>query len=55
MNYMLCCACYDHSPFIEDHNVVVNPSKTFRLDEFKKAHEYVESAKGFGKVIFLVE
>lgn len=40
--------------FIDEHNVTVNPSKVFRLDEIQKAHEYIESKKGFGKVVCLV-
>lgn len=40
--------------FIEEHNVAVNPSQIFRLDEIQKAHEYLESKKGFGKVVCLV-
>ena len=40
--------------FIEEYNVVVNPSKVFGLDEIQKAHEYLESKKGFGKVVCLV-
>lgn len=40
--------------FIEEHNVVVNPSKVYSLDEIQKAHEYLESKKGFGKVVCLV-
>ena len=40
--------------FIDEHNVAVKPSKIFSLDEIQKAHEYIESKKGFGKVICLV-
>ena len=40
--------------FIEEYNVAVNPSQIFRLDEIQKAHEYLESKKGFGKVVCLV-
>lgn len=40
--------------FIEEHEVVVKPSKVFHLDEIPKAHEYLESKKGFGKIVCLV-
>lgn len=40
--------------FIEENNVVVNPSKVFRLFEIQRAHEYLESDKGFGKVVCVV-
>jgi NADPH:quinone reductase and related Zn-dependent oxidoreductases len=40
--------------FIDEHNVAVKPSKILSLNEIQKAHEYLESKKGFGKVICLV-
>ena len=41
--------------FMEDNHVVVKPNKVFRLDEIQKAHEYVESKKGFGKVVCILD
>ena len=40
--------------FIREYSVLVNPSKILSLNEIQKAHEYLESKKGFGKVICLV-
>lgn len=40
--------------FINEYHVDVKVSKVFGLDEIQKAHEYIESAKGFGKVVCLV-
>lgn len=40
--------------FIDKYNVVVRPSKVFNLNEIQEAHQYIESKKGFGKVVCLV-
>lgn len=40
--------------FIEKYHVEAKPSKVFSLGEIQKAHEYVESKNGFGKVVCLV-
>lgn len=37
--------------FIEDYHVSVEPSKVFSLEEIQKAHNYIESNEGFGKVV----
>ena len=40
--------------FVNKYNVVASPSKIFRLNEIQEAHRYIESEKGFGKVVCLV-
>ena len=40
--------------FIEKYHVEAKPSKVFSLSEIQKAHEYIESKNGFGKVVCLV-
>lgn len=40
--------------FIDKYNVVARPSKVFNLNEIQEAHQYIESKKGFGKVVCLV-
>jgi NADPH2:quinone reductase len=41
--------------YIEEHEIDIKPEKVFQLKELKKAHEYLESAASFGKVIILNE
>ena len=40
--------------FVEKYHVEAKPSKVFSLSEIQKAHEYIESKDGFGKVVCLV-
>ncbi len=40
--------------FVEKYHVEAKPSKVFSLSEIQKAHEYIESKNGFGKVVCLV-
>ncbi|MGT2935956.1 zinc-binding dehydrogenase [Streptococcus castoreus] len=40
--------------FIDDNKVIVTPEKVFRLEEIQLAHEYLESKKGFGKIVCVV-
>lgn len=40
--------------FIEKHKVEIKPAKVFALEEIRKAHEYVESTGGFGKVVCVI-
>ena len=44
----------DMFKFIDKYNVVARPSKVFNLNEIQEAHQYIESKKGFGKVVCLV-
>lgn len=39
--------------FIEHYHIEVKPEKIFKLKDVPKAHEYLESSHGFGKVIVL--
>lgn len=40
--------------FVDEYNVVASPSKVFGLNEIQEAHRYIESKKGFGKVVCIV-
>lgn len=40
--------------FVDEYNVAVSPSKVFCLNEIQEAHRYIESKKGFGKVVCIV-
>ena len=41
--------------FIEKKRIIIESEKVFRLREIQQAHEYIESAHSFGKVIVLNE
>ncbi|MBR0413380.1 MAG: zinc-binding dehydrogenase, partial [Eubacterium sp.] len=39
--------------FIKEHKVEIKAEKVFRLEDVPKAHEYLESADSFGKVVVI--
>lgn len=41
--------------YIEENDINIKPQKVFTLEDTQKAHEYIESDKGFGKVVVLTD
>lgn len=39
--------------YVEKYHILVKPVKVFQLNQLREAHEYLESQRGFGKVIVL--
>lgn len=40
-------------PLIEEGKIIPNVDKTFNVEDVRKAHEYLESNKSFGKVVLM--
>lgn len=48
-------AVQDLFAYVERNKVDVRPERVFRLDEVRQAHEYLQSAHSFGKVVVLTD